>query len=49
MGIKEQLLQKFSPDDIFLLGAPLFMETPQNCSPLAQKESQLLDEVLSLS
>ncbi|KAH7685032.1 putative transmembrane protein cmp44E protein [Dioscorea alata] len=49
MGIKEQLLQRFSPDDIFLLGAPLFMETPQNCSPLAQKESQLLDEVMGIT
>ncbi|XP_072964506.1 protein SEMI-ROLLED LEAF 2 isoform X2 [Typha angustifolia] len=44
IGIKEQLLQEFTPDDTFLLGAPLFMETPHPCLPYMQKESDYLDE-----
>ncbi|XP_058094146.1 protein SEMI-ROLLED LEAF 2 [Magnolia sinica] len=43
-GMKKQLLQEFSPDDVFPLGAPLFMETPRPCSPLAQ-EFPPFDEV----
>ncbi|KAL5990945.1 hypothetical protein ACLOJK_011851 [Asimina triloba] len=45
LGLKRQLLQEFSPDDTFPLGAPLFMETPHPCSPLAQ-EFPSFDEVL---
>ncbi|XP_008800011.2 protein SEMI-ROLLED LEAF 2-like isoform X2 [Phoenix dactylifera] len=44
LSIKEQLLQGFSPDDAFPLGVPLFAETPNLCSPFAQKEFQTLDE-----
>ncbi|KAM7486984.1 hypothetical protein LguiA_002993 [Lonicera macranthoides] len=46
-SIKKQILQGFSPDDdAYLLGAPLFMETPRPCSPLAQIEFQAFDEVV---
>lgn len=46
-SIKKQILQGFSPDDdAYLLGAPLFMETPRPCSPLAQMEFQAFDEVI---
>lgn len=45
MGIKEQLLMEFSPDDALPLGAPLFLETPKN-SPLAQTECLSFDEVM---
>ncbi|XP_059632893.1 protein SEMI-ROLLED LEAF 2 [Cornus florida] len=45
-GIKEQLLQGFSPDDAYPLGVSLFMETPRPCSPLAKMESQAFDEVM---
>ena len=46
-GIRTQLLQGFSPDDAYPVGAPLlFMETPRPCSPLAQMESQAFGEVI---
>nr|XP_010930207.1 uncharacterized protein LOC105051451 [Elaeis guineensis] len=45
LSIKEQLLQGFSPDDAFPLGFPLFAETPNPCSPFAQKECQTFDEL----
>ncbi|KAF2300211.1 hypothetical protein GH714_010716 [Hevea brasiliensis] len=45
-GIKEQLHQEFSPDDAYPLGAPLFMETPRPCSPLAQIEFQAIEEIM---
>lgn len=44
-SIKKQLLEGFSPDDAYPLGAPLFMETPRPCSPLAQIEFQAFEEV----
>lgn len=43
-SIKKQLLQGFSPDESYPLGAQLFMETPRPCSPLAQLELQAFDE-----
>ncbi|KAL5221144.1 hypothetical protein ABZP36_025857 [Zizania latifolia] len=43
-GIEEQLLQEFSLDDSFPLGAPLFMETPHSCSTYAEKDEQCFDE-----
>lgn len=46
-SMKKQLLQGFSPDESYPLGAQLFMETPQPCSPLAQLELQSFDEVLA--
>lgn len=46
LGIKEQLLQEFSPDDAFPLGVPLFMETPRPCSPVAI-ECLSFNEVIS--
>jgi len=48
-GIKQQLLQEFSPDDAYPSGAPLFMDTPRPCSPLARMEFQAFEEVTSLS
>ncbi|XP_056694944.1 protein SEMI-ROLLED LEAF 2 isoform X2 [Spinacia oleracea] len=44
-GIKKQILQGFSPDESYSLGVPLFMETPQHCSPLAHLDFQSSDEV----
>ncbi|MCL7029380.1 hypothetical protein MKW94_026237 [Papaver nudicaule] len=44
--IKEQILQRFSPDDAYPLGASLFMETPRACSPLAKMVYQAFDEVM---
>lgn len=43
--LKKQFLEAFSPDEAYPLGAPLFMETPRPCSPLAQVDSQAFDEV----
>lgn len=45
-GIKEQLFPEFLPDDAYPFGAPLFMETPRPCSPLAQTEFQAFEEVI---
>ncbi|KAK9138820.1 hypothetical protein Sjap_009414 [Stephania japonica] len=42
--IKNQLLQGFSPDDAYPLGAALFMETPRPCSPLTNMLFQAFDE-----
>ncbi|KAF8014136.1 hypothetical protein BT93_H0085 [Corymbia citriodora subsp. variegata] len=46
--LKKQFLQAFSPDEAYPLGAPLFMETPRPCSPLAQVDSQAFDEAMPL-
>lgn len=46
-SIKKQLFQGFAPDESYPLGAPLFMETPQPCSPLAQLDSLSSDEVVA--
>ncbi|XP_030536470.1 protein SEMI-ROLLED LEAF 2 isoform X1 [Rhodamnia argentea] len=46
--LKKQFLQAFSPDEAYPLGAPLFMETPKPCSPLAQVDSQPFDEAIPL-
>lgn len=43
-GIEEQLLQEFSLDDSFPLGAPLFMEMPHSCSMYAEKDEECFDE-----
>ncbi|XWS13233.1 hypothetical protein CRYUN_Cryun36dG0020200 [Craigia yunnanensis] len=48
-SIKKQLLESFSPDDAYPLGAPLFMETPRPCSPLAQMEFQAFEEIMPLA
>ncbi|XP_021609744.1 protein SEMI-ROLLED LEAF 2 isoform X2 [Manihot esculenta] len=45
-GIKEQLFPEFLPDDAYPFGAPLFMETPRPCSPLAQTEFQAFEEIM---
>ncbi|XP_074291923.1 protein SEMI-ROLLED LEAF 2-like isoform X2 [Silene latifolia] len=45
-GIKKQLLQGFSPDESYPLGVPLFMETPQSCSPLGGMDFEPFDEVV---
>ncbi|XP_050372855.1 protein SEMI-ROLLED LEAF 2 isoform X2 [Argentina anserina] len=45
-SIKKELLLGFAPDDAFPLGAPLFMETPRPCSPLAQIDFADFDEVM---
>ncbi|KAK9288616.1 hypothetical protein L1049_017076 [Liquidambar formosana] len=46
-SIRKQLLQGFSPDDAYPLGAPLFMETPRPCSPLARMEFQAFEEIMT--
>ncbi|XVF29341.1 hypothetical protein REPUB_Repub15cG0112500 [Reevesia pubescens] len=48
-SIKKQLLEGFSPDDAYPLGAPLFMETPGPCSSLAQMELQAFEEIMPLA
>ncbi|XWS09313.1 hypothetical protein CRYUN_Cryun40dG0074800 [Craigia yunnanensis] len=48
-NIRKQLLEGFSPDDAYPLGAPLFMETPRPCSPLAQMEFQAFEEIMPLA
>ncbi|XP_022761675.1 LOW QUALITY PROTEIN: uncharacterized protein LOC111307761 [Durio zibethinus] len=48
-SIKKQLLEGFSPDDVYPLGAPLFMETPRPCSPLALMEFQAFEEIMPLA
>ncbi|KAK8986133.1 hypothetical protein V6N11_082415 [Hibiscus sabdariffa] len=48
-SIKKQILEGFSPDDACPFGAPLFMETPRPCSPLAQIEFQPFEEILPLA
>ena len=45
--MKKQLSQGFLPDDAYPLGAPLFMETLQPCSPHAQIDFPDVDEVKS--
>lgn len=47
MSINEQLQQEFSSDDVFPLGTPVFMDTPNAFSPFDQKENETFDEVLS--
>lgn len=37
--MRSELLQNFSPDDAFALGAQLYMETPRPCSPFASQEN----------
>ncbi|XP_068666859.1 protein SEMI-ROLLED LEAF 2-like isoform X2 [Aristolochia californica] len=48
-GIKQQLMEEFSPDDAYPLGGPLFMETPHPCSPLPHKDFQSFDEIIPLA
>ncbi|CAI9762848.1 unnamed protein product [Fraxinus pennsylvanica] len=48
-NIKEQLLQRFSPDNAYPLGPPLFMDTPRPCSPLAHMEFKDLDEAMAIA
>ncbi|KAG9447070.1 hypothetical protein H6P81_013198 [Aristolochia fimbriata] len=48
-GIKQQLMQEFSPDDAYPLGGPLFMETPRPCSPLPHKDFSSFDEIIPLA
>ncbi|KAH9606882.1 hypothetical protein KSS87_019716, partial [Heliosperma pusillum] len=45
-GIKQQLQQRFAPDESYPLRVPLFMEAPQPCSPLAGVEFQPFNEVV---
>ncbi|XP_039045638.1 protein SEMI-ROLLED LEAF 2-like isoform X2 [Hibiscus syriacus] len=48
-SVKKQIREGFSPDDAYPFGAPLFMETPRPCSPLAQIEFQPFEEILPLA
>ncbi|OMP07062.1 Armadillo-type [Corchorus olitorius] len=48
-SIKKQLLEGFSPDDAYPLGAPLFMETPRPCSPCLQIGFQAFEEIMPLA
>ncbi|XP_022150364.1 uncharacterized protein LOC111018549 isoform X2 [Momordica charantia] len=43
-SINEQLLHGFLPDEAYPLGAPLFMDTPHPCSPLAKLAFPDFDE-----
>lgn len=42
-SFKKQFLEVFSPDEAYPLAAPLFMETPRPCSPLAQVDIHNFD------
>ncbi|WOL03662.1 hypothetical protein Cni_G12382 [Canna indica] len=46
-SVKDQLLQEFSPDDALPTGGSMFMATPYQHSPLAEKGSQSCDEVMT--
>jgi hypothetical protein len=43
--MRKELLQSFSPDDAFALGAQLYMETPRPCSPFASQENSSFPEM----
>lgn len=43
--MRKELLQNFSPDDAFALGAQLYMETPRPCSPFASQENSSFPEM----
>ncbi|XP_023514234.1 uncharacterized protein LOC111778563 [Cucurbita pepo subsp. pepo] len=45
-SIRVELLHGFLPDETYPLGAPLFMETPHPCSPLAKLAFSDHDEVM---
>ncbi|CAN6485446.1 unnamed protein product [Victoria cruziana] len=45
-SVREQLVEDFSLDDAFPLGAPLFMETPKPGSPFALKDYEFFDEMM---
>eukprot|EP01018_Ginkgo_biloba_P032611 Gb_14070 [translate_table: standard] len=45
-SLRKELMQGFSPDDAFALGAQLYMETPRPCSPFVSKENLSLDEIV---
>ncbi|XP_031476158.1 protein SEMI-ROLLED LEAF 2 isoform X2 [Nymphaea colorata] len=45
-SIHKQLLEEFSLDDAFPLGAPLFMDTPKPGSPFASKNYESFDEMM---
>ena len=47
--MRKELLQNFSPDDAFALGAQLYMETPRPCSPFASQENSSFPEVIKSS
>ncbi|XP_057870804.2 protein SEMI-ROLLED LEAF 2 isoform X1 [Cryptomeria japonica] len=44
-SMRKELLQNFSPDDAFALGAQLYMETPRPCSPFKTIESSSFHEL----
>ncbi|KAH9301851.1 hypothetical protein KI387_013434, partial [Taxus chinensis] len=44
-SMRKELLQTFSPDDAFALGAQLYMETPQPCSPFKSIENSSFHEL----
>lgn len=45
MSIRQQLQQEFSSDDVFPLGTPMFMDTPNAYSPFEHTESESFDEI----
>lgn len=47
LDMRKQMLEGFSADDLYPMGAPSFMETSRACSPLAQTESHLFDEIMA--
>ena len=46
LNMRALLSQCFLPDDEYPSGAPLFLETPQPCSPVSQIDFQSFDEVI---
>ncbi|XP_020586388.1 uncharacterized protein LOC110028750 [Phalaenopsis equestris] len=46
MSIKGQLRREFSSDDVFPIGTPVFMDTPNASSPFDGKENETFDEVV---
>ncbi|KAI3746590.1 hypothetical protein L6452_09025 [Arctium lappa] len=46
LNMRALLSQCFLPDDEYPSGAPLFLETPQPCSPVSQMDFQAFDEVM---
>ncbi|KAI4310765.1 hypothetical protein MLD38_035716 [Melastoma candidum] len=47
-NMKRQILQEFSPDEAYPLGAPLIVDNPKPCSPLAQIDYPAFEEEMPL-
>ncbi|KAI4364308.1 hypothetical protein MLD38_020418 [Melastoma candidum] len=47
--LKGQFLEAFLPDEAYPTGAPLFMDTPKPCSPLAQIDFPALEDDMPIA